>query len=137
MNRNKSLAKLRAAAVVAYTALMMLPLSQAHASGGIPGDGTAFAPTDTVTAKECGACHQAYGPELMPQGAWSQLMGNLSNHFGEDASLDEQTRNHIEQYLLSKAERGTGPVRITEQRWFSIIHFGGNSEMFNCNSCHR
>jgi len=156
LNRKKAIAMLGVAAALAYTAPSMLSMNSAHASGGGPGGGgmfggmfgfggeggglSGFAPRDAITKKECSDCHQAYGPNLMPQGSWQNLMGNLSNHFGEDASLDEKTRSHIEQYMVQNAARGTGPLRITEQRWFIGAHRGEvrwTKTMFKCNSCHR
>lgn len=36
--------------------------------------------------KECGACHMAFQPQFLPQRSWRLMMGDLANHFGEDAS---------------------------------------------------
>ncbi len=38
--------------------------------------------------KECGACHYAFNPSLLPAASWAGLMTSLREHFGEDASLD-------------------------------------------------
>jgi len=116
--------------------------------GGLSGFGSGgggFVITDEITAKECGDCHMVYGPEALPQGSWRKIMGDLPNHFGEDASLDEPTRKHIENYLLSGASSGDGPLRITEQPWFAREHRGEVSRssvqraksMANCSACHR
>ncbi len=79
--------------------------------------------TDALTKKECGACHMAFQARFLPSESWSKVMKSLENHFGEDASLDEATRNHIEAYLTSHAGRGKGaPQRITELRWFVDEH---------------
>jgi len=140
INYTKALALLALAAVVAFSTSRILSLKQLNTSGGLfsnEGGGIgSFAPRDSLTAKECSDCHQAYDAGLMPQGAWIQLMGDLSNHFGEDASLDPQTQDHITQYMVKNAASGTGPIRITEQRWFKGEH-GGGKEMFKCDSCHR
>jgi len=171
----KALAMLGVAATVAYTTPMLTQLGQAHASGGGNGGGGFFSGgffgmggggsgggkggglrgfgsggggfviTDEITAKECGDCHMVYGPEALPQGAWRKIMGNLPNHFGEDASLDAPTLKHIENYLLSGAPSGDGPIRITEQSWFASEHRGEVSRssvqraksMANCSACHR
>jgi len=130
------------AATLAYCTPLLTPLSAVKASGSI-----GFFIKDAVTVKECGACHQPYDPGLMPQGSWRRVMANLQNHFGDDASLDETTRAHIEKFLVSRALKGDGPLRITEQRWFTQEHRGGFSFSFfdkdpaptnlsNCNSCH-
>ena len=44
-----------------------------------------------VYKKECGSCHFAYPAGLLPSNAWNKMMENLSNHFGDDASVDEET----------------------------------------------
>lgn len=162
----KSLAMLGVAATMAYAAPLMTALGEAKASGGggsfFGGGGGSgggygggkprgfgsgsggFFINDPVTLKECSDCHQAYGADALPQGSWRQIMGNLQNHFGEDASLDEQTRSHIQNYLVSNAMPGNGPLRITEQSWFIGEHRGEVSffqrqraqSMANCNGCH-
>ncbi len=65
---------------------------------------------DEITKKECGACHMAYGPINLLGESWTILMSDLANHFGEDASLDEQTRKHIEAYLVGKSMDGSGTM---------------------------
>jgi len=162
MNHKKALALLGIAAAVAYTTPNMMSLSEAHASGGggggfFGGGGGFFGSssprgfgsgaggfniTDKVTATECGDCHQPYGADALPQGSWRRMMGDLSNHFGEDASLDNQTRDHITNYLVSNAPSGDGPLRITETGWFRSEHQGEarlrqGGKWMNCDSCHR
>lgn len=164
MNHKKALAILGIAAAVAYTTPTMLSLDQAQASGGNGGGffgmggsgggglkgfgsgaGVGFIINDQVTVKECGDCHQPYGAEALTQGAWVKIMRDLPNHFGEDASLDEPTRAHIENYLVNNSSSGDGPIRITEQRWFVSEHRGEVSSramkragsMANCAACHE
>jgi len=167
INYTKALAMLGVAATVAYATPTLTQLGQAHASGGGNGGffgmfgggsgggkgglsgfgsgaGGGFVITDQITMKECGDCHMVYGPEALPQGSWRKVMADLPNHFGEDASLDEPTRQHIENYLLSGSRPGDGPMRITEQRWFVSEHRGEVSRasmqraksLANCNACH-
>jgi len=166
INRKTALAMLGIAATMAYATPNVLSLGQAHAaSGGGPdggsgflssifgggnrprgfseGGGNGFNIKDKVTVKECSDCHQPYGADALPQGSWKRIMGNLSNHFGEDASLDEPTRKHIEDYLVANAVKGDGPLRITKQNWFSSIHQGGEARLpagaswSNCAGCHQ
>lgn len=167
MNRKTALAMLGVAATMAYATPNMLSLGQAHASGGggggfFGGGGSgggggffgggsqprgfgsgsgSFRINDQITVTECSDCHQPYGADALPQGSWRRMMGDLSNHFGEDASLDEQTRRHIENYLVSNAPSGDGPLRITEQPWFSGEHRGEarlrrGQSWADCASCH-
>ncbi len=53
--------------------------------------------------QECGACHFAYQPWLLPSGSWEKILEELPSHFGEDILLDEETRNTIDQYLTANA----------------------------------
>lgn len=54
--------------------------------------------TDQTVLTECGDCHMAFPPETLSTGAWKKIMANLSDHFGEDASLDEATTAKILAY---------------------------------------
>jgi hypothetical protein len=114
-----------------------------------------------LTKQECSACHLQYPSFLLPMRSWGAIMGDLSNHFGEDASLDDASRAKIEAYLKSTAADGNGrnpnwlraipaskiPVRISKLPWFQSIH-GGRIEAWvksnaavstisNCTACHR
>ncbi len=110
---------------------------------------------------ECSACHLAYDPGFLPQRSWRAILGDLPNHFGEDASLDEATLKQIESYVLANAADANGrnpywlrripadkvPLRITELPWFWNEH--GNrlrawarskkavGSISNCEACHR
>ena len=61
--------------------------------------------TDASYNKECGSCHFAYQPGFLPEGSWRKLMEAkaLADHFGENAELDEQTRAHILQLLVTNS----------------------------------
>lgn len=93
--------------------------------------------TDRVYVEECGACHLAYPPPLLPDQAWDAIMAGLEDHFGENAELDEETASHITQYLhthslgkgvpstMSKMMRNipdNPPLRITEYPAFIDAH---------------
>lgn len=68
--------------------------------GAYAGGGRAFAPaTDPLYLKECASCHFAYQPSLLPKASWQEMMKNLSNHYGVDASLDEEDTQKILTYL--------------------------------------
>ncbi|MFA5119773.1 cytochrome C [Zavarzinia sp.] len=101
---------------------------------------------DPTTAKECGECHMAFQPALLPAGSWHRIMGNLSDHFGENASLPPATATAIESYLTANAGRGDPNVlRITEQRWWRHEHDfsdrawkrSGAASKIDCVACHR
>ena len=119
--------------------------------------------TNEPVKKECGACHMAFQPQFLPQRSWAQMMGDLSNHFGEDASLPEAKRAEITDYLVANAgdvsssregrryvksiASNQAPLRITEvPRW--IHEHRGEvpasawtdprvKSKANCVACHR
>lgn len=105
------------------------------------------APANPVWERECGACHLAYPPGLLPAASWRRLMDGLERHFGTDASLDEAQAGDIGRFLQAHAGRGRGaPPRITETAAFRHEHdelapavwrrksVGSRA---NCQSCHR
>jgi hypothetical protein len=99
--------------------------------------------------RECGACHMAYQPQLLPAESWRRLLGDLSHHFGTDASLDEPVRQGILAYYVAHAGRPTGaqaPLRITEMPWWLREHREVSAAAWakpevkfkgNCTVCHR
>jgi hypothetical protein len=42
-------------------------------------------------------------PNLLPKHSWVKLMGNLENHFGDDASLDAKDTKEILDFLLKNS----------------------------------
>ncbi len=60
-------------------------------------------PTDPVYKAECGGCHWAYHPSLLPAAAWARLMAGLDDHFGEDASLKPERAAVIAGWLAAHA----------------------------------
>ena len=118
-------------------------------------------PAAALTKTECSACHIAYPAGFLPKRSWQAIMGNLSDHFGEDASLAEADRAAIETYLVANAADRNGrnprwlraipqdviPIRISELSWFTHEH-GSRMQarakgdptiasMSNCIACHR
>jgi hypothetical protein len=102
-------------------------------------------------AKECGACHVAYAPGLLPAESWRKVMAGLAEHFGTDASLTAQEGKDVGTFLVANASnRWTGsaaPLRITETRWFKSEHSSKEvspavwkraavKSAANCQACH-
>lgn len=101
-----------------------------------------------VYRQECGACHVAFAPRLLPPASWNALMGDLPHHFGTDASVDPAIQQRLaawlgEQGAVDRA-RPEGD-RITQSAWFRHEH----SELApgvwqrpaikspsNCGACH-
>lgn len=62
------------------------------------------APTAVERYKtECGTCHLAYPAGFLPSRSWEKMMGNLANHFGDNAELGDADRQQITRYLLAGA----------------------------------
>lgn len=124
-----------------------------------------FKPVDNDSyAEECGSCHLAYPPGLLPTASWEKLLAPaaLEDHFGENAELDEEVLKPIQDYVLSNAaekshykrsrkiaraaERGEAPLRITELSYIKRKHHEITDKMIvdnpdvqslsNCNACH-
>lgn len=100
-------------------------------------DGVSVAPVnEPIVAKECSACHMLYPAGLLPARSWQAMMGNLKNHFGDNADLDETIRQRITDYLVANAADARGrsgkllggvadgatPLRISEMPWFLRKH---------------
>ena len=60
---------------------------------------------DATTAKECGECHMAFQPALLPAESWMRIMDGLKDHFGDDASLPADVAASIRGYLAAHAGR--------------------------------
>lgn len=72
-----------------------------------------YAKENAVFVKECGSCHTLYPPTLLTKEGWSKLMGDLPNHFGDDASLDTADHQTILEYLLAhSAETSTQEMSV-------------------------
>ena len=80
-----------------------------------------------LTEEECSACHFAFPAAMLPSKSWTHLMNSLESHFGEDASLDEESVTVITNYLntnsadsswagnrFSRGQTKAWPIRITE-----------------------
>lgn len=134
--RNGRLLSLLAGAVV------LTATAGAAARSGRP------APVNSTWKSECGVCHLAYPPQLLPARSWRALMSGLDSHFGADASLDPATAAEIAAFLERHAGRdrdGTTPLRITETPWFQCKHRRISDAVWartaiksrtNCSACH-
>src|SRR5512147_1969577 len=105
---------------------------------------------DPEYAKECGACHLAYPPSLLPAASWRKLMSGLDRHFGQNAELDETARAKLERWLVDNAGSAGGsapaaPLRISDAGWFrhehhEVAHRVGKGKQVasfaDCAACH-
>jgi cytochrome c553 len=114
--------------------------------------------------EECGSCHFAYQPGLLPTKSWEKLLNAqaLKKHFGENAELDPDTLKVIHDYAVANAadtsyhkrsrkiavatENIEAPLRITEVRYIKRKHheipekmITGNKDVKSlsyCDACH-
>lgn len=114
--------------------------------------------------EECGSCHFAYWPGMLPTQSWKKLLDAkaLEDHFGENAELDADTLKEIRDFALEYAadksyykrarkiakatENGEAPLRITEIRYIKRKHheipekmIKGNKDVKSlsyCDACH-
>ncbi|WP_084004909.1 cytochrome b/b6 domain-containing protein [Magnetovibrio blakemorei] len=66
----------------------------------MPPSGLTYLPPNQAYESQCGDCHRPYHPSLLPAASWTKMMADLSDHFGEDASLDDATVAQITAYLV-------------------------------------
>jgi hypothetical protein len=114
----------------------------------------ASAPLLPAYQQECGSCHLAFPPSMLPAPSWQRLMGNLPRHFGTDASLDAPATQQLAAYLAANASDGSSKRRTLEQppqdrisrlSWFVHKHDEVPSDAWkrkaigsaaNCAACH-
>ncbi len=138
---------------VALALSLALSLALARADLARAGNAKKRAP-EKVFKEECGACHMPFPSYFLPAASWRAIMSGLEDHFGEDASLDEEVRKELEQFLVDHSARWKAgknpPLRITELRWFRGEHgsmtryrkrlskrLGHEVKMSECTACHR
>jgi hypothetical protein len=64
--------------------------------------------------EECGACHLAYPPGLLPAKSWERLMQGLADHFGENAELSDEVSTRIADYLQKYALEAGQQSRMSQ-----------------------
>jgi hypothetical protein len=133
-----------------------------HRAGHGPAGAATNDPRAQLYRTECGDCHLAFPPTLLPAGSWRAVMAGLEDHFGDNAELDPTTAREITGFLVQQAagpgsgeygERSwratrdrTPPLRITETDYFrgqhheipqSMITANQEIKSFSrCESCH-
>lgn len=126
--------------------LLFLPLE--FGAPALAGERDTVPPvTHVATAKECGECHMAFQPALLPAASWGRMLDDLADHFGESAELAPALTAEIRAYLTAHAGSGDATIlRITEQRWWLRKHRMLRAEVWqrpeigskvNCEACHR
>jgi hypothetical protein len=101
---------------------------------------------------ECGSCHVAYPPALLSSSDWQDVMRHLDKHYGDNASLGEDIRRVIEDFLVRNAEPhwkahfpSGDPPRLTSTLWYRVHHHELPDDIWqdkrvgsasNCTACH-
>lgn len=69
-----------------------------------PVPGSDIAPArNEVYIEECGACHVAFPPGLMPQRSWEVIVDGFADHFGEELEFDDEVIASLRKYLINNA----------------------------------
>jgi hypothetical protein len=86
--------------------------------------GRQAAQADPVYLAECGACHVAYPPGMLPRASWERLMDGLADHFGDNAELAAESAARLRAYLAAQGgkDEGAATLRISERPWFLRKH---------------
>lgn len=112
-------------------------------------------PQDAAFTEECTSCHLAYPSQMLHADSWRALMGDLSRHFGSDASIEEKRRAAITDFLVAHAggrktgdtrdAKGQPLLRISQTARFEKKHREVSAATFrrasikspaNCTACH-
>lgn len=100
--------------------------------------------------KECASCHFGYQPAHLNKVSWEKVMGNLSDHFGTDASLGKVETQQLLDYLTTNAGNGkmttnNPTMQITKSPYFikehrkiapKLIEQKEVGTLANCIACH-
>jgi cytochrome b len=73
---------------------------------------------------ECGSCHTLYPPHSLPKHSWISMMNDLENHFGDDASLEEEDHQNILTFLVQNSAETS-----TQEMSFKISQSIGNNDI--------
>lgn len=117
--------------------------------------------TNDLYKEECGSCHFAYPPGLLPSASWEKVMAGLEDHFGDNAELLPDTHKTLLAYLsensavtsgprresrIARSAAAKAPLRITEVPYIRREHDEIPNRMIkanakvgslsNCNACH-
>lgn len=121
----------------------------------------AAAPAPAVNAwrKECGDCHLAYEPSLLPRRSWERMLRGQARHFGEDLSLSAANVRELLAVesqmpppswsawkLGASVAAGEAPLRVTASPFWRHAHRNIPGSAFkspvsegrhDCEACHR
>ena len=125
----------------------------------LPAKGYAPIHYPDVYKTECADCHSIYHPSLRTAGAWRKMMSQLSDHYGEDASLPDADNQAITDFLTANnaeafdteaswriGRQDTPSLRMTDTGYWKRRHRKIENTAFNdpavgskanCAACHQ
>ncbi len=125
-----------------------------HRQRGARQPDAAMAKAPAVWKTECGSCHMAFPPGMLPATAWKKQMDTLQQHYGSNATLDAADEKAIRDFLQLASAANRQPVpaskpgeppRITSTAWFRHEHDEISAAVWrrksvgsaaNCMACH-
>ena len=118
-------------------------------------------PDNKLWREECGSCHLAYHPTLLPARSWAVLMQQQQQHFGKDLGLDSTVVAEIDKFLQENSAdtemteparkirlsipTDAAPLRVTETGYWRNKHSKISDAIWrdpsvrnkgNCGACH-
>ena len=118
-------------------------------------------PTNKTWEEECGECHLAFHPSLLPARSWQLMMEKQNEHFDEELDYDPDVYEEIRQFMIkNSADTGISeaahkmknsipenetPLRITETKYWKNKHKEIDEKYWksekvksknNCGACH-
>ncbi len=123
-----------------------------------------LAARDETYVKECGACHFAYSPGMLPARSWEKHLSRLDQHYGENVNIAPDAIARLRTYLTQNAadhspyegskiimerlEPGSTPQRVTYVPHLATHHrvilevLKINTKvkvrtLTNCDACHQ
>lgn len=135
-------------------------LGRIHDSADVAFVGPALA-DDPKWREECGSCHLAFHPSLLPARSWKRTLAEQDRHFGADLALDDATRDALLAFMVNNAaerhateaafkinrsvKQDSTPLRITETPYWIRKHrdiaeadwrLPQVNSRINCAACH-
>lgn len=118
-------------------------------------------PDNALWREECGDCHFAFHPTLLPERSWERIFAEQHEHFGDDLDLDVDTLTELLEFhkkyssesqlteparkILYYTPEGETPIRVTETNYWIEKHkdiaevYWKNEKVgtkSNCAACH-